>query len=60
MILNDFCPNLCIYMDNSLVMFWEINSFTSSFLVKNAKNNVFGDKWFLSKMLSWDIISRFV
>ena len=30
----------------------EKNSFTSSFLVKNAKNNVFEDKWFLSKMFS--------
>ena len=37
-------------MDNSLVVFLEKFSFTSSFLVKNAKNNVFEDKWFWSKM----------
>ena len=30
----------------------EKNSFTSSFCGKNAKNNVFEDKWFLSKMFS--------
>ena len=28
------------------------NSFASSFFGKNAKNNVFEDKWFLSKMFS--------
>ena len=41
---------MCIYMNNSLVLFLEKFSFSSSFLVKNAKNNVFEDKWILSKM----------
>ena len=46
-----FCLNLCIYMDKSLVVFWK--SFLvllRFFLVKNAKNNIFEDKGFLSKM----------
>ena len=30
----------------------EKNSFSSSFFGKNAKNNVFEDKWFLSKLFS--------
>ena len=47
----NFRLDLCIYMDNSLVVFLEKISFTHSFfLVKNAKNNVFEDKWFWSKI----------
>ena len=46
----NFCLNLCIYIDNSLVCFLEKFSFSSSFLVKNAKNNVFEDKYFFSKI----------
>ena len=45
-----FCPNLCNYMDNSLVMFWKSFLVLLRFLVKNAKNNIFEDKCFLSKM----------
>ena len=47
------CLDLCIYMDNSLVVFFDKFSFTSSFFfVKNAKNNVsegngFGVKCFI-------------
>ena len=32
------------------MVFLEKFSFTSSFFVKNAKNNVFEDKWFWSKI----------
>ena len=32
------------------MVFLEKFSFTSSFLVKYAKNNVFDDKWFWSKI----------
>ena len=39
-------------MNNSLVVFWKKNILLSRFLVKNAKNNVFEDKRFLSKMFS--------
>ena len=45
-----FCLNLCIYMNNSLVVFWKRFFVLLSFLVKNTKNNIFGDKYFLSKM----------
>ena len=46
----NFRLDLCIYMDNSLVVFLETFSLTFSFLVKNEKKkNVFGDKWFWSK-----------
>ena len=45
-----FCLNLCIYIDNSLVMFWKCFRALLHFLVKNAKNNIFEDKCFLSKM----------
>ena len=48
-----FFPNLCIYMDNRLVVFWKKNLLLPRFLVKNAKNNVFEDKcFFLSKIFS--------
>ena len=49
----NFRLDLCIYMDNSLVVFLEKFSFASSFFffVKNAKNNVFEDKWFWSKIV---------
>ena len=46
----NFRLDLCIYMDNSLVVFLEKFSFTSSFFVKNTKNNVFEDKLFWSKI----------
>ena len=46
----NFCLDLCIYIDNSLGVLLGKFSFTSSFLVKNAKNNVFEDKWFWSKI----------
>ena len=46
----NFCLKMYIYMDNSLVVFWKSYFFLPRFLVKNAKNNVFEDKWFLSKM----------
>ena len=48
----NFRLDLCIYMDNSLVVFLEKFSFTSSFFgVKmQKKNNVFEDKWFWSKI----------
>ena len=49
--------DLCIYMDNSLVVFLEKFSFTSSvvffffFLLKmQKKKNVFEDRWFWSKI----------
>ena len=45
-----FCLNLCIYMDNSLVVFWKSFRVLLRFLVKNAKNNIFEDKCFLGKM----------
>ena len=45
-----FCLNLCIYMDKSLVVFWKSVLVLLRFLVKNAKNNIFEDKCFLSKM----------
>ena len=45
-----FCLNLCIYMDKSLVVFWKSFLVLLRFLVKNAKNNIFEDKCFLSKM----------
>ena len=43
----NFCLNVCIYMDNSLVVLW------CCFLVKNAKTTIFEDtgKWFLSKIV---------
>ena len=44
-----FCLNLCIYMDNSLVVFWKSFLALLRFLVKNAKNNIFEDKCFFSK-----------
>ena len=44
------CLNLCVYMDNSLVVFWKRFPLPPRFLVKNAKNNIFEDKWFLSKI----------
>ena len=37
-------------MDNSLVVFWKSFLALLRFLVKNAKNNIFEDKCFLSKM----------
>ena len=37
-------------MDNSLVVFWKSFPALLRFLVKNAKNNIFEDKCFLSKM----------
>ena len=37
-------------MDKSLVVFWKNFLVLLHFLVKNAKNNIFGDKCFLSKM----------
>ena len=45
-----FCLNLCIYMENSLVVFWKSFLVLLRFLVKNAKNNIFEDKCFLSKV----------
>ena len=45
-----FCLNLYVYMDNSLVMFLKIVFVLLRFLVKSAKNNIFEDKFFLSKM----------
>ena len=45
-----FCLNLCIYMENSLVVFWKSFLVLLRFLVKNAKNNTFEDKCFLSKV----------
>ena len=45
-----FCLNLCIDMDNSLVVFWKRFLVLLRFLVKNAKNNIFEDKYFLSKI----------
>ena len=33
-------------------MFWKKILLLPRFVVKNAKNNVFEDKWFLSKMFS--------
>ena len=46
----NFCLRLYIYVDNSLVVFWKSFLFLPRFLVKNAKNNVFEDRRFLSKM----------
>ena len=47
----NFRLDLCIYMDNSLVVFLENFSFTSSFYVKIAKKkNVFEDNWFWGKI----------
>ena len=37
-------------MDKSLVVFWKSFLVLLRFLVKNAKNNIFEDKCFLSKM----------
>ena len=37
-------------MDNSLVVFWKRFFLRPRFLVKNAKNNIFEDKWFLSRI----------
>ena len=37
-------------MNNGLVVFWKSFLFLSRFFVKNAKNNVFEDKWLFSKM----------
>ena len=37
-------------MDNSLVVFWKSFLALLRFLVKMQKNNIFGDKCFLSKM----------
>ena len=37
-------------MDNSLVVSWKSFLALLRFLDKNAKNNIFEDKWFLSKM----------
>ena len=37
-------------MDNSLVVFWKSCLALLRFLVKNAKNNIFEDKCFFSKM----------
>ena len=34
------------------MVFWKKNLLLPRFLVKNAKNNVFEDEWFLSKMFS--------
>ena len=34
------------------MVFWKKILLLPRFLVKNAKNNVFEDKWFLSKMFS--------
>ena len=45
-----FCLNLCIYMDKSLVVFWKSFLVLLRFLVKNAKNNIFEDRCFLSRM----------
>ena len=50
MILMIFCLNVCIYMDNSLVVSWKSFLALLRFWVKNAKNNIFEDKCFLSKM----------
>ena len=44
---------MCIDMNNSLVVFWK--SFLllpRLFLVKNVKNNVFENKWFLSQIFN--------
>ena len=46
----NFRLDLCIYMDNSLVVVLENISFTSLFLLKMQKNNVFEAKWFWSKI----------
>ena len=46
----NFSLDLCIYMDNSKVVFLEKFTFPSSFFFLNAKNNVFEDKWFWSKI----------
>ena len=45
-----FHLNLCIYMDNSLVVFRKSFLALLPSLVKNAKNNIFEDKCFLSKI----------
>ena len=37
-------------MDKSLVVFWKSFLLLLRFLVKNAKNNIFEDKCFLTKM----------
>ena len=36
-----FCLNLCIYIDNSLVVFWKRFLLLPRFSVENAKNNIF-------------------
>ena len=41
-----FCLNVCIHMDNSLVVSWKSFLALLRFLVKNAKNNTFEDKMF--------------
>ena len=46
----NFSLDLCILMDNSLVVFLESILLLPRFLVKNAKNNVSEDIWFRSKM----------
>ena len=45
-----FCLNLCIIMNNSLAVFRKSFLALLRFLVKKAKNNIFEDKCFLSKM----------
>ena len=45
-----FCLKFCIHMDKSLVVFWKSFLALLRFLVKNAKNNIFEDKCFFSKM----------
>ena len=45
-----FCLNLCIYMVKCLVVFLKSFLVLLRFLVKNAKNNIFEDKCFFSKM----------
>ena len=46
----NFCLDLCIYMNNNLVVFWKSFHFLPRFLVKMPKKHASEDKWFYSKM----------
>ena len=45
-----FCLNLCIDMDNSLVVFWKVFLYFTVFWLKMQEKNFFEDKCFLSKI----------
>ena len=47
---------ICAFIWTTVWWYLEKKTFTSSFFGKKCKNNVFEDKWFLSKMISQNIM----